>query len=152
VISAPGIFELATEVNGLRGDADKVLSLLGGITAELRDIAVLVTPTDPEYDNSASLQLENSRIVKSGAGRLFGFSGTNTKASSQFIQAFDTGTVPSNGAIPKFVMTAQASSDFWVSWTPGWRQFREGIVLCNSSTVATLTIGSADCWFDAQYT
>lgn len=52
---------------------------------------------------------------------------------------------------PSFVLTAPASSDFWVSWTPGYRHFTEGCVLCNSSTAATLTIGASDCWFDAQY-
>jgi hypothetical protein len=31
------------------------------------------------------------------------------------------------------------------------RFFNNGIVVANSSTSATLTIGAADCWFDCQY-
>ena len=135
----------------LHDGADKLSGQLGGLERWLRIIAEHVEPREIVYDNSTSNALESSRVVKSGKARLYGFSGTNTKASAQFILAFDTNTVPANGAVPKFVMTAAASSDFWVSWTPGWRNFSDGCVLCNSSTAATLTIGSADCWFDAQY-
>lgn len=135
----------------LHADADKLSGQLGGLERWLRMIHDALTVPEEEQDNSTSNQLENSRIVRAGQTRLWGFSGTNTKASSQFILAFDAASVPSNGAVPKFVMTAQASSDFWVSWTPGYRRFFDGVVLCNSSTSATLTIGSADCWFDAQY-
>ena len=135
----------------LHDDADKLSGQLGGIERWLREIAENTCPREVVYDNSTSNQLEASRVVKSGKTRLFGFSGTNTKASAQFILAFDATTIPQAGAVPKFVMTAAASSDFWVSWTPGWRDFSDGCVLCNSSTAATLTIGAADCWFDAQY-
>lgn len=135
----------------LHHDADKLSGQLGAIERLLLLIADRVEPREIVYDNSTSNALESSRIVKSGRTRLYGFSGTNTKASAQFILAFDGTAVPVNGAVPKFVMTAQASSDFWVSWTPGWRNFSDGCVLCNSSTAASLTIGSADCWFDAQY-
>jgi len=136
----------------LADQADKLSGQLGGIERWLREIAEHTAPREVTYDNSTSNALESSRVVKSGKTRLYGFSGTNTKAAAQFILAFDATTIPANGAVPKFVMTAAASSDFWVSWTPGWRDFRDGCILCNSSTAATLTIGSADCWFDAQYT
>lgn len=132
--------------------ADKLSGQLGGIERWLRIIAEHVEPRTPRYPNSTSQKLENSRTVNSGATQLYGFAGTNTKASSQFILAFDATSVPANGAVPVFVLTAAASSDFWVSWAPAWRNFTEGVILCNSSTASTLTIGSADCWFDAQYT
>ena len=135
----------------LHEDADKLSGQLGGLERWLRTIAEYLEPQAIRYDNSTSNALENSRVVKAGACRLFGFSGTNTLAAAQFILAFNRTTVPSNGAVPVFVMTAAASSDFWVSWTPAWRDFNEGCILCNSSTAATLTIGAANCWFDAQY-
>jgi len=141
----------ALDLMELRAEADKLSGQIGGLERWLREIAEHVKPRNVVYSNSTSNALESSRIVKSGATRLYGFSGTNTKASAQFILAFDATAIPANGAVPKFVMTAAASSDFWVSWTPGWRDFPDGCVLCNSSTAATLTIGSADCWFDAQY-
>ena len=135
----------------LHDDADKLSGQLGGIERWLRCIAEYLEPEDIVYPNSTSQVLENSRVVNSGRTRLYGFAGTNTKASAQFILAFNRTSVPANGAVPDFVLTAQASSDFWVSWTPAWRNFGDGVVLCNSSTAATLTIGSADCFFDAQY-
>jgi hypothetical protein len=105
----------------------------------------------PQIVNSTSIALENTRKVASGACRLWGFSGTNTNASTQFILAFDSEKIPSNGAVPSFVMQAPASDNFWVSWVPSFRQFDRGCVICNSSTAATLTLGAADCWFDAQW-
>lgn len=136
----------------LHKDADKLSGQIGGLERSLRELIAVCTPVELEQHSSTSNALESSRIVASGQTRLWGFSGTNTKASAQFILAFDATTIPTNGSIPKFVMTAPASSDFWVSWAPFYRRFLDGVVLCNSSTVATLTIGSADCWFDAQYT
>lgn len=101
--------------------------------------------------NSTSNALENSRVVKSGAGLLYGFSGFNNKAGSQFIQVFDASAVPADGAVPVFVMTVPTVANFSVSWGTVGRAFSRGIVLVNSSTAATKTVGSADCWFDVQY-
>lgn len=141
----PALLDLAAQ-------ADKLSGQLGGIERWLRFIAENTEPRTPVYPNSTSQKLESARVVNSGRTQLYGFAGTNTKASAQFILAFDANAIPANGAVPVFVLTAAASSDFWVSWAPAWRNFAEGVVLCNSSTAATLTIGSADCWFDAQYT
>lgn len=135
----------------LHADADKLSGQLGGIERWLREIAEHTAPRHEVYDNSTSGALERSRVVKSGAGRLFGFSGLNTKGTAQFILGFDAIAVPANGAVPQFVMTAPASDNFWASWAPNWRDFRDGWVFANSSTSSTLTLGSADCWFDVQY-
>lgn len=101
--------------------------------------------------NSASSALESFRVVKSGAGTLYGFSGFSNRASQQFIQVFDLGNLPADGAVPMIVITVPASSNFSYDGGLHGRAFRAGIVICNSSTAATKTIGSADCWFDAQY-
>jgi len=58
--------------------------------------------------------------------------------------------VPANGAVPVAVFTVATVANLAVNWIPG-RTFRRGIVICNSSTGPTLTIGAADCFFDAQY-
>lgn len=102
-------------------------------------------------ENSTSNALEASRVVKAGAGTLFGFSGFSNRGSSQFILVFDALAVPAAGAIPVIVLTVPTVANF--SYDGGFRgrAFHSGIVICNSSTAATLTIGSADCWFDAQY-
>ena len=100
--------------------------------------------------NYTSKALANAAVVKTGDGILYGFTVTNTKGSDQYVLMFDARTVPSNGAVPIFgqkVSTVDAISGLW--W-PG-RTFFAGIVLCNSSTQGSLTIGAADCLFDAQY-
>ena len=110
-------------------------------------------PPEPVYNNASSTALANFIVVKSGNGKLFGVGGVNTKASAQFILGFDLArnSAPANGTVPNFAMNAPASDNFWASWAPNWRQFREGWLFCNSSTAATLTLGSADCFFDVQY-
>lgn len=101
--------------------------------------------------NSTSNALENSRIVKAGAGLLFGLSGFNNKGSAQFIQIFDSATVPADGVVPVVVLTVPTVANFSLDWVFPGRFFVRGIVITNSSTAATKTIGSADCWIDAQY-
>lgn len=135
----------------LHDQADKLSAQIGGLERTLRDIVCILSEPPPQQLSATTPKLANSLIVASGQSKLWGFSGTNTKASAQFLLAFDANTVPANGAVPEFVMTAQASSDFWVSWTPNYRWHSDGIVICNSSTAATLTIGSADCWIDCQW-
>jgi hypothetical protein len=101
--------------------------------------------------NSYSNVLENTRTVLAGQGKLLGISGLNTKVAAQFILVFDKATPVANGDVPVFVMTAAASSNFGVFWGDIGRWFTRGVQLANSSTAATLTLGAADCWFDAQY-
>lgn len=101
--------------------------------------------------NSTSLALENSRVIKSGAGTLYGIGGMSNKASSQFVQVFDATTVPADGAIPVLVFPVGATSAISLFFGDVGRFFQQGIVVCNSSTAATKTIGAADCWFDCQY-
>ena len=101
--------------------------------------------------NATSTVLSKSLTVKSGQGLLFGFSVFNSNASTQFVLVFDANTVPANGATAIGVFPVATISTVGVSFgTPG-RWFRQGIILANSSTEPTLTLGSADCFFDAQY-
>ena len=51
--------------------------------------------------NSNPPTLAASVFVKSGAGRLFGFTVTNTNAATRYIQVFDAGApIPADGAVP----------------------------------------------------
>ena len=102
--------------------------------------------------SASSPALVSSLVVCAGACRLYGFSGDNSKGSAQFILVFDAGAVPATGAVPSVVVRVPASTSFSAYWGSVGRWFDRGVVLANSSTEATLTIGSADCWFDAQYT
>ena len=101
-------------------------------------------------DNSHSNAYESFRVVKVGPGVLFGFSVFSSFDTTQYIQLFDSATLPDDGMVPVFPFPVANASALLVNYSPPGRFFQYGIVLCNSSTVATKTIGSADCFFDAQ--
>jgi hypothetical protein len=101
--------------------------------------------------NAASPALASSIVAMVGAGRLLGFSVSNTKVSSQFIQVFDLGALPTNGAIPVQSIDIATVVAKAVSFAYDGRWMTRGIVIANSSTQGSLTLGSADCLFDVQY-
>lgn len=102
-------------------------------------------------DNATPVAYVASLVIKSTPGYLHGLTGYNAKTSTQFIQLHDGATLPADTAVPKVVFSVPASSSFSLDYGPEPRYFSTGIVVCNSSTGPTKTIGSADCWFDAQY-
>jgi hypothetical protein len=104
----------------------------------------------PKPLNSRSVAYESARRVKSGAGVLFGFTVYNSNANAQFVQVFDSQTLPANGAAPEVFFRVPATADKELLWIPG-RTFTQGCWICNSSTGPTKTLGAADCYFDAQY-
>lgn len=101
--------------------------------------------------NASSTVLANRLQVKAGEGMIFGFAVYNSAVAAQFIQLHDSQTSPAAGAVPAAVWTVATVANLNVSWIFPGRWMDRGIWLCNSSTAATLTAGSADCWFDAQY-
>lgn len=103
-------------------------------------------------DNKTTVAYAASLVVKASGGTLWGLTGYNSKAAAQFIQVFDAASLPADTAVPKLVFTVPASSNFFFEAGEGLgRYFSIGIVICNSSTGPTKTIGAADCWFDVQY-
>lgn len=111
----------------------------------------LTAQTAPQ--NSTSTAYEASRQVKASPGVLLGLSGYNSKTSTQFILIVDSGSpsVPITGVIPVVVIAVSAASNFSYDPGPAGRAFSAGIWVVNSSTGPTVTVGSADCFFDAQY-
>lgn len=101
-------------------------------------------------DNATSTAYEASRVCKNKGGVLYGITGYNSKASTQFIQVHDAATLPADTAVPVIIMSVAASTPFSLDLGTRGRYFTNGIVVCNSSTGPTKTIGSADCWFDVQ--
>jgi hypothetical protein len=91
-----------------------------------------------------------SLVVKTGPGKLYGFTVYNSGAG-QFLQVHDGSTVPANGAIPAFVLAVAATSNMGAYFGDVGRAFDTGCVIVNSSTGPTLTIGAADCFIDAQF-
>jgi hypothetical protein len=106
-------------------------------------------PKNLTYDDSAAY--EASSIAKASAGSVFSITGYNSKASAQFIQLHDSATLPADTAVPKVILSVPAESNFYYDFGEIGRFCQNGIVVCNSSTGPTKTIGSADCFFNIQY-
>jgi hypothetical protein len=131
--------------------ADPDFSPEGWWNAEQGDVGPAGLPV-----NSTSLAYETFRVVKSGAGTCYGFSGYDSGVAG-FVLAFDalpsatTGGVIANGSIPVAICATGADGNFSFSWGTVGRAFSRGIIVANSTTGPTLTLGSATCWFDVQY-
>ena len=102
-------------------------------------------------NNSTSIAYVASQVIKAQPGVFYGVVGYNSKGSAQFIQIHDAAALPADNAVPVIIFTVGAASNFSLVYPKFGRYFSTGIVICNSSTGPTKTIGSADCWFDAQF-
>ena len=92
-----------------------------------------------------------NRLVVPGQAILYGFTACSTNAGSQFILLFDSATSPANGAVPLAFFPCSTNNLVQEYYGHVGRHCYQGITLCNSSTAATLTAGSADTLFDVQY-
>lgn len=111
-------------------------------------------PVQVSYGDAGSLvssvAYEASRVLKNSEGRLLHLSGYSSKASAQFIQIHDAAAVPADAAVPKAILQVAANSPFEFKLPLNGAPFSNGIVVCNSSTGPTKTVGAADCWFTAE--
>jgi hypothetical protein len=108
-----------------------------------------VTANTATMTLAASTAAAASLVVKASAGTLFSLTGYNS-GPAQFIQIYNSTTLPNNGAIPLLVVGVPSQSTFAFDWSKGI-PCGTGIVVGNSSTYASKTIGSADCFFTAAY-
>jgi hypothetical protein len=143
--------------SGASGAAD--VNVIDGVVGILQDQpgysnAVTVQPTPYAVAgplNASTAALAASLVVKVGAARLLRVTGVSTNVGAQFIQLHDAASLPANAVVPKVVVSVAAGAPFSIDFGIYGRLFTTGIVICNSSTAATKTIGSADCLFDVQF-
>lgn len=110
---------------------------------------------DNPYDRNsptsdAPKKLANS-YVATGYLRVYGFTVYNSLAAIQYLQMFDGTSVPADTAVPLMTFQLPAQQEKGVWYGDCGRIFRQGLVLCNSTTDTTKTIGSANCFFDVEY-
>lgn len=98
----------------------------------------------------AQAALAASFIISPVRAKLYSVTIYNSKASAQFIQLFDSATLPADAAVPVYNVTIPASSSLTIDFGLVGMDFYTGCVVCNSSTAPTKTIGSADCQFFAR--
>lgn len=93
------------------------------------------------------------RLVKAGAGTIFGFTAYNSGAALIYIQLFDIARVPPTSTdIPVAIYPVAALNTLGSSFGTVGRSFRAGLVLASSSTQLSYTaLSSAVVYFDAQY-
>lgn len=100
--------------------------------------------------NVTTTAYSNSLVLVDKEAVFYGCVGYNSGAD-QFIQIHDASELPINGVIPKIVFKAVAGENFSLDYGKNGRNFINGIIITNSTTAETLTLGAADCWIDAQY-
>lgn len=125
--------------------------VLANVASPVAMAAVPSGSAQSSTGTSTSVAYETNRVAKASAGILYGVAGYNSLASAQFIQFHDAAALPADAAVPVFILSVAATSNFSVDFGSYGRPFLSGIVICNSTTGPTKTIGAANCWFDARY-
>ncbi len=121
-----------------------------GTTNNVTTIDIPTASSTYALTNVSSTAYETGHILKGSAGYLFMLTGYSSRTTEQFIQLHNTTTVPADTAVPVLIFKVPAGGNFSFDLGKYGRYFSTGISICNSSTGPTKTIGSADCWFDAQ--
>lgn len=117
----------------------------------LRINSVPSTAASSVVTNVDSTAYEASRVISNAPVNLLGCFGYNSKTSAQFMQLFNSTTVPADTTAPTVApINVPASSSWSIDFGVYGRSFATGIAISNSSTGPTKTIGSADTWFSCR--
>lgn len=109
--------------------------------------AVRIVGAEKRYNSSAA---ENAEVVIAAPAKLFTATIHNGSASDQWFQIFDATAVPADATVPVLTQKVLAGNTAAFDYTDGII-FTLGIVVTNSSTAQTKTLGSADCLFCVTY-
>lgn len=154
-INASDIEIGAVELKDATSDTRAVVNANGGVKAAIDQTTAnaneVVLKSGVATSNYATAALAASGIIKATPGVLHSISITNGAAFSQYIQLFDSATLPANATVPLFSVLLQAGGFAMFDWPVYGKNFVAGIVWCNSSTHVTKTIGAADCFATATF-
>jgi hypothetical protein len=101
--------------------------------------------------NATTTVYATNLVVKASAGTVYMLSGYNSLATAQFIQLHNATALPADTSVPSVIFYVPGLSNFSFDFGVYGRFFSTGVVVCNSTTGPTKTIGAANCWFDAQF-
>lgn len=147
-----GVDEVHAEAVYLVDPSDQSPLASLAVTGQLATLEQPAATSTYAPSNASTSAYAASLVIKGSAGVLFNITGYNSSSSDQFIQLHDSASLPADTAVPAVMFKVRAGRNFSLAFGGKFgRFFSTGIVICNSSTGPTKTIGSADCWFDAQY-
>lgn len=90
-------------------------------------------------------------VVSTNPAKLLKVIGYNAGAA-QFLQIHNKASLPADTTVPDLSIAIAATSNFDIDFGDYGFDCNVGIVVCNSSTVATKTIGSANLFITALVT
>lgn len=126
------------------------VTLATAISGEDTSNNVLATTFQPLATNTHAMTYVDGIAVtgvvaKAAPGNLYTIWGLNANASTRYIQIFNATSAPADGTAPLLAPIAVISGGtFSLDLAPYARYFSTGIYICNSTTIATKTLGSAD--------
>lgn len=98
----------------------------------------------------SSATWDDDLLVKSSAGTLIALMGSCKASTDQYVMVFNSASAVSDGTAPDIhPLFVKGGDNFYVEVPVRGMDFDTGIYVAFSSTNATLTKSSADCWFTA---
>jgi hypothetical protein len=130
-------------------DANGAVWVSLGTKLDATNDTVSTQPVEPSNANTSAYAA--SLVVKASAGTLYEVRGYNSSITTAYwIQVHDASSLPADTAVPEDIILVQPEENFYIRYPQG-KSLGTGIVISNSSTGPTKTIGGADCWISAEY-